>query len=369
MPNWTKNKGNNQYPQVGQWQPFNRKPPLPKPPLPKPPVVERFSPVPLWEKEFCKSVGSVPWRKVIDVKKSMYLHPNVVSWDDTAVKEAFDNAKNRFYAENEGLPCDIPLPDPNIYIDDVDWNAPVDPELYLDIDIEEARRIMEEEAEEPVILGSSLLLNQPFSGPGWPEPTGWGDEEEKEVTKTEEPVTLTRSFLLNWSFTGPGWGSTGWGDEDVTKPSEPYYAARGWESNQQYQGWWQTGQNDYNGWNQGQNQREQYGGGLRNKYQGRNAGSGNRGTWDSYNRKKENNMSWSKKPGYHHDVNDYQMKKTGYHHGANDYQTKKTGYHHGANGYQTNGGRKGNGGRGGGGVGGRRGNFGYAEKVAPSGRW
>ncbi|MCI58674.1 DNA repair protein recA-like protein, partial [Trifolium medium] len=90
----------------------------------------------------------------------------------------------------------------------VDWNAPVDPELYLDIDIEEARRIMEEKAEEPVILGSSLLLNQSFSGPGWPEPTGWGDEEENEVTKpseptkTEEPVILTRSFLLNWSFTG-----------------------------------------------------------------------------------------------------------------------------------------------------------------------
>ncbi|GAU17949.1 hypothetical protein TSUD_330740 [Trifolium subterraneum] len=190
MSSWMKNKGYNQYPKVGQWQspPFNG-----RPPLPKPPVAERFSPVPQWEKKFCYSVGSVPWRKVIEVKKCMLMHPIV-----------------------------------------------------------------------------------------------------------------------------------------------------------------------------GRNQREQYGGGLHNKYQGRNGGSGNRGrnggsanqgTWDGYKRKKENNrennMSWSKNPLYHHSTNDYQMKKPGYNHGAND--------------YQTNGGRKGNGGRGGGG--GRRGNFGYVEKVAPSGRW
>jgi hypothetical protein len=32
MPNWTKNKGNNQNPQVGQWRspPFNGKPPVGK---------------------------------------------------------------------------------------------------------------------------------------------------------------------------------------------------------------------------------------------------------------------------------------------------------------------------------------------------
>jgi hypothetical protein len=291
----------------------------------------------------------------------MYMHPNVVNWADSAVKEAFDNAKNRFWAEFNGFPCNIPLPDPNIYIDDVDWDATVDPELYLDIDKEaEARRHMEEKAEEPVILGSSLLLNQSFSGPGWPAPTGWGDEEEKEVTKpseptkTEEAVILTSSFLLNQSFTGPGWG-----DEEVTKPSEPNYAAYGWESNQhenietnsweqQYHapidehskeyGWWQTGQNGYQGWNQ----REQYGGGLHNKYQGRNGGNGNWGTWDGYNKKRENNrenMSWSTNSGYHHGADDYHMNR----------------------------GRRGNGGSGGGG--GRRGNFGYAEKVATSGAW
>jgi hypothetical protein len=311
--------------------------------------------------KFCYSVGSVQWKKVIDCKKYMFMYPNVLKWNDSAVKEAFDNAKNRFWAEFNGFPCNIPLPDPNIYIDDVDWNATVDPGLYLDLDKEaEARRHMDEKPEEPVILGSSILLNQSFSGPGWPAPTGWGDEEEKEVTKpseptkTEEAVILTSSFLLNQSFTGPGWG-----DEEVTKPSEPNYAAYGWESNQhenietnsweqQYHapidehskeyGWWQ-GHNDYQGWNQ----REQYGSGLHNKYQGRNGGNGNWGTWDGYNKKRENNrennMSWSKNSGYHHGTNDYQMNR----------------------------GRRGNGGSGGGG--GRRVNFGYAEKVATSGAW
>ncbi|GAU17952.1 hypothetical protein TSUD_330770 [Trifolium subterraneum] len=94
--------------------------------------------------------------------------------------------------------------------------------------------------------------------------------------------------------------------------------------------------NDSQGWYQ----REKYGGGLHNKYQGRNDGSGNWGTSDGYNRKTENNMSWSMNSGYHHGTNDYQMNRGR--------------------------GRR-NGGRGGGG--GRRGNFGYADKVVTSRAW
>jgi hypothetical protein len=264
--------------------------------------------VPLWEKKFCASIGSVPWGKLIEVKRYMCLHPNVVNWDDSAAKEAFNNAKNRFWAEINDIPCDIPLPDPSIYIDDIDWNASVDTELYLDVEREaEARRNIEEKGEEVVILGSSLFLDQSLTGPGW------GDEE-----------------------------------EIVTKPSEPNYAAQGWESNQhenneinfweQYHApvehaakeyGWQNGRNDYQGWNQ----REQYGVDFHNKYQGRNSGC-----W-GYNRRKENNISMSKNPGYRHGSIEYQM----------------------------NSGRRRNGGRGGGG--GRRGNFAYVEKVATPCAW
>ncbi|XP_024625199.1 uncharacterized protein [Medicago truncatula] len=244
----------------------------------------------------------------------MCLHPNVVNWDDSAVKEAFNNAKNRFWAEINDIPCDIPSPDPNIYIDDIDWNASVDTELYLDVEREvEACRNIEEKGEEVVILSSSLFLDQSLSGPGW------GDEE----------------------------------DEKLTKPYEPNDVARGWESNQhgnnQKNFWkqydapiehaakeygWKNGQNDSQGWNQ----REQYGGDFHNKYQGRN--SGNWGTWDGYNRRRENNISWSTNPGYDHGTNEYQM---------------------------NSGRRRRNGGRGGGR--GWRGNYPYVDKVATPCAW
>ena len=51
-------------------------------------------------------------------------------------------SKNMLSAEVNGFPCDIPLPDPNIYIDDVDSNASVNPELYRDVEVE-ARHNME----------------------------------------------------------------------------------------------------------------------------------------------------------------------------------------------------------------------------------
>ena len=250
----------------------------------------RFPTAPLWEKKFCESVGSVPWRKVIEGKKYMYLHPNVVNWDDSAVKEAFDNAKNRFWAEINEFPCDIPLPDPDTHIDDVDWNANVDPELYLDVEREaEARRNMEEKGEASVILGSSLLLNQSFSGPGW-GPTGWGDEEEKEVTKPSEP-----------NYVAQGWESNQ--HENNETNSWEQYRAPVVEHSKEYG--WRNGQNDYHGWNQ----TEQYGADLHNKYQGRNGGHGNWGAWDGYYRKRENNMSWSNNPGHYHGTNEYQMNR------------------------------------------------------------
>jgi len=213
-----------------------------------------FPTVPLWEKKFCASIGSVPWRKLIEVKRYMCLHPNVVNWNDSAVKEAFNNAKSRFWAEINDIPCDIPLPDPNIYIDEIDWNSSVNTDLYLDVEREvEARRNMEEKGEEVVIVGSSLLLDQSLSGPGW------GDEE----------------------------------DEKLTKPYEPNDVALGWESNQH------------------ENKETSFWG-------------GNWRTCDGYNRKKENNISWS---------NENQM----------------------------NSGRRRNGGR--------MGNFAYVEKVATPCAW
>ncbi|CAL5192705.1 unnamed protein product [Lathyrus oleraceus] len=259
MGNWRKQQGTSHH-QVGQWRSssYNGKPPLDNRfPIPT---------VPLWEKKFCVSVGSVPWGKVVENKRYVYLHDNVMNWDDSAVKEAFDNAKYRFWAEINGFPCDIPMPDPNVYIDDVDSNASVDTELYLDLERELEVTNVEEKGEEVVIFGDSLILNQSFSGPGW-------------------------------------------GDEDgETKPFERNYDSPRLESNQHQN-------NETNSWeqcaalvesrnvNEEWNRREGYGGDLCHKYQqGRNGGNG-------CNRKRENNMLWCKNPGYHHGTNEYWMNR------------------------------------------------------------
>ncbi|KAJ8900362.1 hypothetical protein K2173_025002 [Erythroxylum novogranatense] len=92
--------------------------------------------VPPWEKKFCSLIGSVPWWKVVDAKKFMFCHSEVLNWDDLAGKQAFQNAKERYWAEINGFPCDISLPDPDMYIDDIDWNADIDPELIKDLERE-----------------------------------------------------------------------------------------------------------------------------------------------------------------------------------------------------------------------------------------
>ncbi|XP_057438022.1 uncharacterized protein LOC130730130 [Lotus japonicus] len=316
---------------------YSRKPPLPQSNL--------HSTVPSWEKKFCYSAG-IPWRKLIECKKYMDLHSNVLHWDDSAGKEAFDNAKKRFWAKINGLPCGISLPDPDIYIDDVDWNSSVDPELILDL---ERERIFSDDEKrggaEVVIIGGNLLYNNQVL-----TPTGWGDDD----AEAPKPVILGGSLLLNNQTLTP----TGWGDDEAEapKPSDPNSFAQGWDSNLHVngvnsweQGYAQNSQNDSQGWNQ----REQhYGGELQNKAKGRTAGNGNWNgnwgtTWDGgYNRKREN-MSWS-----------HSNTSAAYHYG-NEYQN------------QMNRGRRNY--RGGGEGGGRRGHYGYdrpyVEKVPTSKAW
>ncbi|KAA8519146.1 hypothetical protein F0562_013380 [Nyssa sinensis] len=97
-----------------------------------PPGVWQSS-VPSWEKKFCFLVGSIPWQKVVAAKKYMYCYDNVVNWNDSAGEDAFHKAKERFWADINHLPCDIPFPDPDMYIDEIDWNPDIDPELMLDL--------------------------------------------------------------------------------------------------------------------------------------------------------------------------------------------------------------------------------------------
>lgn len=211
--------------------------------------------MPSWEKRFVAIVGSIPWRSVVETKKYMYLHNNVMEWDDSACKEAFDNAKNRFWAEINGLPCNIGLPDPDMYIDDIDWNSTIDPELILDLKREPA--LSEQGNDEGVIIGNSHILNQSFYCTGWGEaeldiqPTGWDDT----------VVNVNVDYCNTWRkaytdlakdavpFPPPtGWedsdlnvnsGVTGWGDArtDLPKETTPFPPHQGWNYDPNVYGW------------------------------------------------------------------------------------------------------------------------------------
>ncbi|KAK4771692.1 hypothetical protein SAY87_032224 [Trapa incisa] len=104
--------------------------------------------VPSWEKEFCASIGCVSWRKLIFTRKCMFGHDGVLKWDDAAGEEAFQNAKNRFWAKINGLQCQISLPDPDIYIEKVNWNPQIDAELIMEVDRAYFNPAVSEEATE-----------------------------------------------------------------------------------------------------------------------------------------------------------------------------------------------------------------------------
>lgn len=89
--------------------------------------------MPSWEKRFCTFAG-IPWGKVVNAQKYIHYHVDVLNWNDSAGEEAFHNAKRRFWAEINGMPCGICQPDPDIYIDDIDWNPYIDPELIQSLD-------------------------------------------------------------------------------------------------------------------------------------------------------------------------------------------------------------------------------------------
>jgi len=195
----------------------------------------------------------------------MHLFDNVVNWDDSAGKEAFANAKMRYWADINCIRCNISLPDPDIYIDDVDWNATVDPELILDLEREALRvpcKGVARDDQDVVIIGGALYLNDQKL-----PCTGWGDDEE-EQPKPFAPTTAVGGWETNLHENNGV--ESRQQQQDHTDPAKEL----------EWQGW----KNDSWGWNH----REHYGGGDINKMgRGRNS--------DGHYRRRDNN-AWSKTP-------------------------------------------------------------------------
>ncbi|XP_074375936.1 uncharacterized protein LOC141717662 [Apium graveolens] len=81
-------------------------------------------------------LGGIPWCRVLAAQKDKNCHENVLKWDDSAAKEALSNAHERLFAMINSVPCEHPLPDPDMYIDNIDWNLEIDPGLILEMEKE-----------------------------------------------------------------------------------------------------------------------------------------------------------------------------------------------------------------------------------------
>ncbi|KAI3760693.1 hypothetical protein L1987_51091 [Smallanthus sonchifolius] len=129
--------------------------------------------VPYWEKRFVSSVGSISWKKFLEAKEFTHLYDNIMKWDDYAGEEAFHAAKDRFYAQFHGLPCDVESHNPDLYNDKIDWNAQMDYNLIQDL---ESEPVPPDDASQhdPVVIFEDILPD-PYKDYS---PYGWGDSDD-----------------------------------------------------------------------------------------------------------------------------------------------------------------------------------------------
>lgn len=163
--------------------------------------------VPLWEKKFCTDACAIPWGKLCETKRLMSLYKNIVDWKDSAAFEAFNDAKARFCALYHDQPCDIPLPDPNMFIDTVNPDEHVDPELVADLE-RSRRAVPKMDIAAADCWDSFIFTDKPVPA------TGWGDGETSNTTGQKCSVNWDnheeqlievhcRQSSVNWDNYGP----------------------------------------------------------------------------------------------------------------------------------------------------------------------
>ncbi|CAN1813815.1 hypothetical protein LINPERHAP1_LOCUS26967 [Linum perenne] len=208
--------------------------------------------IPGWEKEFCFAVGAVPWHRVVDAKYFSYFQSQVLKWDDSAGKEAFHNAKSRFWALINGLPCDdIPRPDPDACIDEIDWNPYIDPDLILELEEEcfapvvddsnnfQSRNLFSDQQEGCSInkgdtanpCGSHILMQQnDMEGQGWGDPWDGNMKESNNLNKADDNPWEKACPSTGW----PVGGDESWGwNPNSANATQPNGGSNSWEGNRE----------------------------------------------------------------------------------------------------------------------------------------
>lgn len=171
----------------------------------------------MWEREFCSSVGNISWQRFCENKRyvSILGFGNLEKWDDSGALENFQSAKTRFWAKYHGQPSDIPLPDPDMYIDQIDHHCKVDPKLVAGLD-KVGLPVDSDNNSAPVLeWPNAEIYNKPDAVNEWdwePSPgcnATWGGN--------NEPSS-------KWGNNNSGWGAP------LEKPSR-----RGWRNTSMHQ--------------------------------------------------------------------------------------------------------------------------------------
>ncbi|KAG0475150.1 hypothetical protein HPP92_014836 [Vanilla planifolia] len=199
-----------------------------------------YSTAPSWEKTFCISVCKVPWWKIRDAKRVMSMYKNVAEWDDSAGREAFENAKARYWAKINSLPCDLPLPDSNMYVDSVDFNFVIDREMEEEID-----RCGRDRDEGIAFIKLMVPLgHEPLPATSWVEAehsfSNWDRYVEKPFVTSgwEEARDIAPANVES----GNAWGSAvGWGGESGdavwSTQTNHFVGTNGWRNSWKQEGW------------------------------------------------------------------------------------------------------------------------------------
>ncbi|KAL0541674.1 hypothetical protein IC582_021729 [Cucumis melo] len=177
------------------------------------PPLERWRDgIPLWEKKFCKEIGCVPWGKIIDSKNFIYCHTNVANWDDSACEEAFHNAKRRYWAEINGHQSDIYLPDPDKYIEQIDWSPDMDSKMIEELDWAYHTPNIKQREEvdwsyHPPIMKQHEELDWAYHTPNMKQRKDWLECKNK---RTRDSSSVWKEGHIE----GPGHGANPWGHDN-----------------------------------------------------------------------------------------------------------------------------------------------------------
>lgn len=147
------------------------------------------------------------------------MYHKIMEWNDSAGKEAFINAKRRYWAKKNGMSCDSSPPDPNLYIDQVNWDSDTnlnhDHTVFSDVG---ALPKIEENHDSVVIFGDCFTPNQDLAT------VGWGDIDEEKFVSPSTPSLP--NYTNQWAHNE--WAPAAW---------QPMFSNDGWQQGYTNDGW------------------------------------------------------------------------------------------------------------------------------------